>query len=187
MQDINQKTARREFCGPHKRIAQSVMEQLDRDIEDARDAGNRVLKKVLKRKHVGSIQSSVIQTDRLTGKSSSSWALETATSKKASKEPMPRKFPEEGWKYSACLTQRMRSFRKRETLIWFVPAESRSFVGSVIPSLQARSSLKRNTSSNRHYPASSILLSCGQSVPQLVQEPRMAAGQMNQFMSSFKT
>jgi hypothetical protein len=51
-QDINQKTARREFCGPDKRIPQLVMEELDQSIEDARESGNRVLKKELKRKHV---------------------------------------------------------------------------------------------------------------------------------------
>jgi hypothetical protein len=50
-QDINQKTARREFCGLDKKIPESVMEQLDKDIEDARKSGNRVLKKELKRKH----------------------------------------------------------------------------------------------------------------------------------------
>ena len=60
LQDINQNTARREFCGPHKRITASVMEQLDKDIDDAKEAGNRALKKELKRKYVGYIPSSVM-------------------------------------------------------------------------------------------------------------------------------
>jgi hypothetical protein len=59
-QDINQRTARREFCGPDKRIAESRMEQLDKDIEDAKEAGNRVLKKELKRRYVGFMLSSVL-------------------------------------------------------------------------------------------------------------------------------
>ena len=71
-QDINQRTARREFCGPRKRIAESRMEQLDRDIEDAKEADNRVLKKELKRRYVGFMLSSVLWTDRSIDKSSSS-------------------------------------------------------------------------------------------------------------------
>ncbi|KAE8450710.1 hypothetical protein EG329_006055 [Mollisiaceae sp. DMI_Dod_QoI] len=51
-EDINQKTARREFCGPSKKIPLSVMEQLDRDIEEAKKTNERALKKQLKRKHV---------------------------------------------------------------------------------------------------------------------------------------
>jgi hypothetical protein len=153
-QDINQNTARREFCGPNKRITASVMEQLDKDIDDAKKAGNRALKKELKRKHVGYIPSSVMRTDRLTGKSISSSMLETATSKKASKKPMPRKSLEESCQSSACPTQHMRSIRERATVRWFVPAESQSFVGSVIPSLQVHSSLKRNTSFNPRYAVS---------------------------------
>jgi hypothetical protein len=50
-QDINQKTARREFCGPHKKISPLVMEQLDKDIEDAKKNNNSPLKKQLKRKY----------------------------------------------------------------------------------------------------------------------------------------
>ncbi|KAH8744019.1 hypothetical protein F5882DRAFT_455086 [Hyaloscypha sp. PMI_1271] len=49
-EDINQKTARREFCGPHKKISPLVMEQLDKDIEDAKKNNNSPLKKQLKRK-----------------------------------------------------------------------------------------------------------------------------------------
>ena len=51
-QDINQKTARREFCGPCKKISPLIMEQLDKDIEDAKKSKNKVLKKQLKRKWV---------------------------------------------------------------------------------------------------------------------------------------
>jgi hypothetical protein len=51
-QDINQKTARREFCGPHKKISAGVMEQLDKDIENAKRNNDKVLKKKLKRKYV---------------------------------------------------------------------------------------------------------------------------------------
>lgn len=51
-QDINQKTARREFCGPDKKISPSMMEQLDKEIEDARRNNDKSLKKQLKRKHV---------------------------------------------------------------------------------------------------------------------------------------
>ncbi|KAE9366257.1 hypothetical protein N431DRAFT_419424 [Stipitochalara longipes BDJ] len=49
-EDINQKTARREFCGPHKKIPLSVMEQLDKNIEYAKKNSNKTLKKELKRK-----------------------------------------------------------------------------------------------------------------------------------------
>jgi len=52
-QDINQKTARREFCGPNKRIPESVMNQIDRDIEKAKADGDKAHKKELKRKSVG--------------------------------------------------------------------------------------------------------------------------------------
>jgi hypothetical protein len=51
-QDINQKTARREFCGPNKKILPTVMELLDKDIEDAKKNNNKTLKKQLKRKYV---------------------------------------------------------------------------------------------------------------------------------------
>ena len=71
------------------------MEQLDKDIEDAKEAGNRALKKELKRKYVGFMLSSVLWTDRSIDKSFSSWTLETVTLKKAYKKSMPRKFLEE--------------------------------------------------------------------------------------------
>jgi len=51
-QDINQKNARREFCGPHKKISPFVMEQLDKGIEEAKKNNNKTLKKHLKRKYV---------------------------------------------------------------------------------------------------------------------------------------
>lgn len=51
-QDINQKAARKEFCGPHKKISPLVMEQLDKEIEVAKKNNNKVLKKRLKRKYV---------------------------------------------------------------------------------------------------------------------------------------
>ncbi|KAH6700598.1 hypothetical protein BKA61DRAFT_705543 [Leptodontidium sp. MPI-SDFR-AT-0119] len=55
-EDINQKTARREFCGPDKKISPSMMEQLDKEIEDARRNNDKSLKKQLKRKHVEQVQ-----------------------------------------------------------------------------------------------------------------------------------
>ncbi|RDL37034.1 Uncharacterized protein BP5553_04467 [Venustampulla echinocandica] len=48
--DINQKAARREFCGPNKRIAEEVMMKFDKDIEEAKRRGDKSLKKQLKRK-----------------------------------------------------------------------------------------------------------------------------------------
>jgi len=59
-QDINQKTARREFCGSHKQISPLVMEQLDKDIEDTKKNNNKILKKQLKRKQVEQCQVSII-------------------------------------------------------------------------------------------------------------------------------
>ncbi len=72
-QDINQKTARREFCGPGKRIDQSVMDELDIEIEEAKKTNDRVLKKKLKRKYVEDIpQGAAKWTHTFAGKSSSS-------------------------------------------------------------------------------------------------------------------
>jgi hypothetical protein len=51
-QDINQKTARREFCGPGKRIPLAVMNKLDKDIETSKRTGDKAVKKQLKRRHV---------------------------------------------------------------------------------------------------------------------------------------
>ncbi|RDW73267.1 hypothetical protein BP6252_07174 [Coleophoma cylindrospora] len=48
--DIKQKTARRDFFGPDKEIPHSVMEQLDKDIDDAKKIGDKSAKKRLKRK-----------------------------------------------------------------------------------------------------------------------------------------
>lgn len=47
-QEIDEDAAKREFCGPRKRIEQHEMDQLDRDIDQARESGSRVLKKKLK-------------------------------------------------------------------------------------------------------------------------------------------
>ena len=116
-QDLNQNAARREFCGPNKRIPQSVMEQFDKDIEHAKKTGDRVLKKELRRRHVGHILKPAMTTDVLAGKSSFSWARETTTSKMVSKRPMPRKFQEESLKSFACLTQHTRSSPKRATVL----------------------------------------------------------------------
>ncbi|TVY75935.1 hypothetical protein LSUE1_G004583, partial [Lachnellula suecica] len=49
-EDINHKAARREFCGPRKRITLAEMEKLDRDIGKAKKNNDRVLKKQLRRK-----------------------------------------------------------------------------------------------------------------------------------------
>jgi hypothetical protein len=51
-QDIKHKTARREFCGPGKRIPLAVMNKLDKDIETSKRSGDKALKKQLKRKYV---------------------------------------------------------------------------------------------------------------------------------------
>ncbi|KFY95308.1 hypothetical protein V500_02839 [Pseudogymnoascus sp. VKM F-4518 (FW-2643)] len=48
--DINEKTARQEFCGPNKRISREVMTKLDKDIKEAKAQGNRFFKKQLKQK-----------------------------------------------------------------------------------------------------------------------------------------
>ncbi|KAH6623816.1 hypothetical protein F5144DRAFT_584407 [Chaetomium tenue] len=50
MEDIDMPAARREFCGPGKHISTATMESLDAQIEDAKAADNRVLKKALKQK-----------------------------------------------------------------------------------------------------------------------------------------
>lgn len=47
--DINVKMQRKEFCGNGKRISAAVMERLDHDIEQAKNANDRSLKKALKR------------------------------------------------------------------------------------------------------------------------------------------
>lgn len=52
LQDINVKTHRKEFCGVGKRIRPDVMATLDRQIEQAKTADNRILKKQLKRRSV---------------------------------------------------------------------------------------------------------------------------------------
>lgn len=44
------KRARQEFCGPGKRIAQVLVDKLDRGIASAKAAGDRALKKELKRR-----------------------------------------------------------------------------------------------------------------------------------------
>jgi hypothetical protein len=49
-QSLNEKTARREFCGPGKRIEKSVMDKLDKDIDHAKSIGHHALKKELKRR-----------------------------------------------------------------------------------------------------------------------------------------
>ncbi|RDW87518.1 hypothetical protein BP5796_03212 [Coleophoma crateriformis] len=48
--DIKQKTARRDFFGPDKEIPHSVMEQLDKKIDDAKKNNDKSAKKKLKRK-----------------------------------------------------------------------------------------------------------------------------------------
>ncbi|KAH8688415.1 hypothetical protein BGZ61DRAFT_353751 [Ilyonectria robusta] len=49
-EEINQRTARTEFCGPNKRILPETMEKLDKEIETAKAAGDRVAKKTAKRR-----------------------------------------------------------------------------------------------------------------------------------------
>ncbi|KAK3291870.1 uncharacterized protein B0H64DRAFT_420096 [Chaetomium fimeti] len=49
-EDIDMPAARREFCGPGKHISAAVMQTLDAQIDDAKAADNRPLKKALKQK-----------------------------------------------------------------------------------------------------------------------------------------
>ncbi|KAH8812284.1 hypothetical protein F5884DRAFT_784973 [Xylogone sp. PMI_703] len=49
-EDINVEAARKQFCGPNKKIQPSVMEQLDKDIKAAKENENKALKKQLKRR-----------------------------------------------------------------------------------------------------------------------------------------
>lgn len=51
-QDINIKTAMRDFCGPGKRIPSEVITHLEADIEAAKSSGDRHHKKELKRTYV---------------------------------------------------------------------------------------------------------------------------------------
>jgi hypothetical protein len=48
LQEINEKNARKEFCGPNKRIPREVMEELDQNIEKAKKTGNGFLIRKLK-------------------------------------------------------------------------------------------------------------------------------------------
>lgn len=48
--ELNQRTARIEFCGPNRRIPPEIMVELDKEIETAKAAGDRVTKKAAKRK-----------------------------------------------------------------------------------------------------------------------------------------
>jgi hypothetical protein len=90
--------------------------------------------------------------DKSIGKNFSSSMLEAATSKKAFKMPMLRKSPEGDWRYSAYLTQLMRSFREKAIPKWFSLAGFQNFVDFVTGSLQEPNFSKRSTSSNRCYP-----------------------------------
>ena len=45
--DINETTARREFCGPNKPIGRDEITDIDRRIQVAKDSGDRKLKKLL--------------------------------------------------------------------------------------------------------------------------------------------
>jgi hypothetical protein len=51
LQDINEDTAKKEFCGPGKRIDSTVMDQLEMQITQAKSSGNKGLKKELKRRY----------------------------------------------------------------------------------------------------------------------------------------
>jgi hypothetical protein len=48
--DINIETAKREFCGPGKRIPSDVLTRLEADINDAKRRHDRERKKELKRR-----------------------------------------------------------------------------------------------------------------------------------------
>lgn len=50
MKNINLRAARREFCGPNRRISQETMDQYDRYIEAANQSNNTARKKELKRR-----------------------------------------------------------------------------------------------------------------------------------------
>lgn len=51
-EDINQKTAQREFCGNSKRISPSKMEELDRDIQRAKNKNDANRKQALDTRQV---------------------------------------------------------------------------------------------------------------------------------------
>ncbi|KFY77671.1 hypothetical protein V499_03018 [Pseudogymnoascus sp. VKM F-103] len=51
-EDINEKSARREFCGPNSRISEEVMANLDKDISKEKANGDRQLVKKLKLRQV---------------------------------------------------------------------------------------------------------------------------------------
>lgn len=51
-QDIDFKTAKRDLCGPGKRIPYEVVARLEADIEDAKRSQDRHRKKELKRVYV---------------------------------------------------------------------------------------------------------------------------------------
>ncbi|KAM4054595.1 dynamin family protein [Hirsutella rhossiliensis] len=50
IEDINMDRARQEFCGPGKRVDPSVIEQLERNIAEAKEAGDKARKKDLKKR-----------------------------------------------------------------------------------------------------------------------------------------
>ena len=133
----------------------------------------------------GKCQICIKRANKFKGKSFSSSMLEAVTSKKVFKMPMLRKFPEGDWKYSAYLTQLMRSFREKAIPKWFLPAEFQTFVDFVTGLLQEPNFSKRSTSSNRRCPVCWALLKSGQVVPRLVRKLRIA-GKMNQFMIFYK-
>lgn len=51
-QDINQKAARKEFCGSDGNVLSLVMKRLDEKIADAKKHNDKKLKKQLKRRQV---------------------------------------------------------------------------------------------------------------------------------------
>jgi hypothetical protein len=55
IQDINKNAARREFCGPNKKISQLKIEELEKAIQRAREEDNRTLEKLWKQKRVENI------------------------------------------------------------------------------------------------------------------------------------
>ena len=50
--DINIKSQLKEFCGPGKRISQAVIENIDLELQQAKEANNTYLKKTIKRRYL---------------------------------------------------------------------------------------------------------------------------------------
>lgn len=164
VQDLKLDTAKREFCGTGRRIAQSDMERLDRAILQAENDEDWNRKKDLKNEQVSSTEKLRVLTDKHIDDWYCLWPLEISMSKTACRERTPQKFPAADWKSSVCLIRPMKSIVKRVMLLWSRLAEYLNSVGFVIASPPMHSFLKRNISFDQNYPVSSTPLRSGHAV-----------------------